>query len=91
MIAENDLEKQYQERKAWFIERIGKIVFRNDNLCSCEICKHITENGLLIADRDHAIYLLDVEGCSAEDPKHRIMYFDTKEEAAEFELKKSQE
>lgn len=90
-MTQEELEKQYQERKAWFLDRVGKLVFRNSNSCPCEICKCVEEDGLIIADRDHAIYLLDVEGCSSEDPKRRVMYFDTKEEAKAFELKISKE
>ena len=42
----------------WFIERIGKRVFRLENVCSCEVCKDVHKNGLIILDKHHADYLL---------------------------------
>ena len=45
----------------WFIDRIGKRVFRDKNFCSCEVCKNIFENGLVILDKQHATYLWDVQ------------------------------
>jgi hypothetical protein len=42
----------------WFIERIGKRVFRLENFCSCEVCKDVHKNGLIILDKHHADYLL---------------------------------
>lgn len=41
----------------WFKERIGKRVYRKANTCNCGICEHVTNNGLIIADEQHAWYL----------------------------------
>jgi len=54
--------------KEWFIERIGKRIFRdgqclkNEKKC-CETCKFVFENGLIVADENHAEYLsmIDVD------------------------------
>jgi hypothetical protein len=49
----------------WFIDRIGKRVFRDKDIssyiCSCDICKNIFEKGLIILDKEHAQYLFDVQ------------------------------
>jgi len=41
----------------WFENRIGKVIFRDDNFCGCSDCKRITETGLTIHDKDHAYWL----------------------------------
>lgn len=67
------------ERKQWFIDRIGKRVFRETNGCKCETCKRITNEGLVIFDKQHASYLFDVEGMSREEnSNHIITYKDKK-------------
>jgi hypothetical protein len=57
------MEPTEMKTKEWFIERIGKRIFRNDNFCGakCKTCKIITENGLVIADETHASYLFEVQ------------------------------
>lgn len=47
--------------KQWFIERIGKRIFRENNHCPCAICLDVFENGLIITDEMHAIYLYDCQ------------------------------
>lgn len=65
------------EREQWFIDRIGKRVFRETNGCKCETCKRITNEGLVIFDEQHASYLFDMEGMSREpNSKHIITYKD---------------
>ena len=72
------------ERKQWFIDRIGKRVYRNRTSCGCETCKQVLDVGLMIHDMEHAIYLCDVEySYNAEGSK--LKYFDTKEEVLKFE------
>lgn len=53
--------EKYEERKRWFIDRIGKRVFRGPVSCNCETCVRVHNEGLIIADEFHAIYLLDCE------------------------------
>lgn len=74
------------ERKQWFIDRIGKRVFRNRNTCDCEICEKTYTEGLIICDLQHACYLYDVE-CEYNREGIKIKYFDTKKEAEQFETK----
>lgn len=45
----------------WFIDRIGKRVFRDKNLCNCGVCKNVFQNGLIITDKQHAQYLYDIQ------------------------------
>ena len=47
--------------RGWFIERIGKRIFRDKLSCDCEACREVEEHGLVIHDRIHAIYLHDID------------------------------
>jgi len=71
------------KRKKWFINRIGKRVFRNATSCTCKICKDVSNNGLIICDRMHADYLYMCE-CEYTEEGHPLRYFDTIAERDEF-------
>ena len=45
----------------WFINRIGKRIYRDDNNCPCDYCKDIHLNGLIIKNELHATYLFDIQ------------------------------
>jgi len=52
--------------KEWFIERIGKKIFRDrqclrDEEDCCATCRNVRENGLVIADEEHAKYLAMID------------------------------
>lgn len=71
-------------RQQWFIDRIGKVVWRNKTTCECEPCERVYQNGLLLLDEQHATYISELEGIyTAEGSKLR--YFDTKQERDEWE------
>lgn len=72
-------------RLKWFEARIGKRVFRNMSSCPCRICTDVANHGLIIGDDGHHYYLLDVEGESQVEGDSPIKYFDTKEEAVEYQ------
>lgn len=72
-----------EERYKWFIDRIGKRVYRN-NYCSCEVCKHVYENGILLTDKDQATYCYENE-CEFTADGTPMKYFDTRKEMIEFE------
>lgn len=78
----NDMtaEEKYKEHLQWFLDRIGKRVWRT-NACNCASCKRIYAEGLTIENRDHAIYLRDIE---AEFGQGR-RYFNTEEERDTYE------
>ena len=58
---------------AWFIERIGKKVYRDRNICSCDYCQDIKVNGITIKDLNHAQYLLDIQN------QFKIEYYEKNE------------
>ena len=60
-------------RRQWFVDRIGKRVFRTPVDC-CEHCTKVNKEGLVIHDEQHAQYLFDVE---CETP---VKYFDKDED-----------
>jgi len=65
----------------WFLDRIGKKIYRNNTYC-CEHCYKVYKEGLLLADEMHANYVYD---CYSED--RYLMYFDTRAEALSYERK----
>lgn len=46
---------------SWFIERIGKKVYRDKDICSCDHCQSVKINGVKVLDLDHAQYLFDIQ------------------------------
>lgn len=48
--------------KKWFLDRIGKRVFRDPNNppCGCNTCNDIEKNGMIITDQNHAEYMYDI-------------------------------
>lgn len=73
-------EKEYQERKQWFLDRVGKRVFREETSCPCESCKRNGNNGLIIANEMHAIYLQDIENMY-NAKGHKLKYRDERNTA----------
>ena len=71
-------------RLQWFIDRIGKRVFRNNNGCACVGCKDVYEHGLVITDKFHADYLCDTEG-DYNAGGDLLRYFDARDEALVWE------
>jgi len=45
----------------WFIDRIGKKIYRDNNKCNCNTCLAVFAQGLYINDKLHAQYLFDVQ------------------------------
>ena len=45
----------------WFIDRVGKRVFRTKTQCDCNICTDVFRNGLIVDDEFHAQYLYDCQ------------------------------
>ena len=46
---------------SFFIKNIGKRIYRDDNGCTCETCKDVVENGLIVLNKQHAQYLHTVQ------------------------------
>lgn len=76
--------RRLTKREQWFHDRVWKIVWRGKTSCTCAICDDVYENGLLIRNADHAQYVSEVEAEYNHDGI-KMKYFDTKEEAREFE------
>ncbi len=57
----------------WFLDRIGKRIYRENNRCTCSICVDVFNNGLIVDDKFHASYLFD---CQHEQG---LIYVDKKE------------
>ncbi len=74
LYSEKELMKN--ERLQFFLSRIGKRVYRNDDGCDCNICKNVTENGLIVENELHANYLYDNE-CDYKRDGTPLRYFDT--------------
>lgn len=55
-----EITNQFGKTKEWFTDRIGKKVFRDNNVCICLSCSNVGENGVLITDNVHAEYLFDI-------------------------------
>lgn len=45
----------------WFIERIGKKIFRTKSKCNCMVCTDVFKNGVIVADKSHAQYMYDCQ------------------------------
>lgn len=73
----------WEERSKWFLDRIGKRVYRNHHDC-CEHCEEVYKNGLIIFGETHATYLHDIE-CKFTAEGTPTHYFDTREEMLEYE------
>lgn len=71
------------ERKQWFKSKVGATLYRNDNGCSCDICRHILEYGILIHDEFQAEYCYDTE-CDYNRDGTPLRYFDTPGEVSDW-------
>ena len=45
----------------WFLNRIGKRVFRDRTSCRCHTCEKNFKEGLIVGDEQHATYLFDCQ------------------------------
>lgn len=66
-------------RKQWFMDRIGKTIYRTKGDCDCHVCRGVEQNGLTISDDLHARYLYDCE------MELGLRYFDTQAEVIDYE------
>ena len=46
----------------WFEKKIGKRIYRDPDTCGCSTCEDVVENGLVVADKNHAEYLYMIQG-----------------------------
>lgn len=45
----------------WFIDRVGRKIYRENNICECGICVDVFKNGLIVMSESHAYYLCDCQ------------------------------
>ena len=55
------MKKTIEREKQWFIDRIGKRIYRKENFCPCPICVNVQKQGLIVLNENHAIYLYDCQ------------------------------
>ena len=74
------MENLYNERKKWFLDKVGKVIYRDKSFCDCAVCKRVEDNGVFVSDSSHALYLLDIESISNDpnESNHPIKYRDKK-------------
>ena len=41
----------------WFTNRIGKRIYRKPTTCTCQKCKDVANDGLLVGNEFHAQYI----------------------------------
>lgn len=71
-------------REQWFIDRIGKVVYRNKMTWDYGIFRSVYVNGLIITDECHANCLYCCESEFTAEGQ-TLKYFDTINERDEFE------
>lgn len=47
--------------KQWFLDRIGKKIFRDQEYVCCPTCTDVMNNGIVVSDADHAEYLSNID------------------------------
>ncbi len=60
----------------WFIERVGKMIYRNKLNCKCKSCSDVERNWLVIMDKQHADVLYNTY-CDYNAEWTYIIYSDT--------------
>lgn len=45
----------------WFIDRVGKRIYRHTDTKCCDTCQKVLEEGLIVANKVHAQYLYDCQ------------------------------
>lgn len=52
--------------KQWFIDRIGKVVYRDSIGCNCDVCSFILKKGLKILGEEQCQYLWEIQNDLAQ-------------------------
>lgn len=78
------MTRTIDDREQWFLDRVGKVIFRNETSCKCLVCAKVYENGLYLTDENHATYTYDFELVYNTEVLP-LKYFDTKQEAIDYE------
>ena len=54
------MSKEHSQQ--WFLDRIGKRIYRNKTTCKCKCCARVFREGLIVDNEQHAFYLYSCEG-----------------------------
>jgi len=49
------------QTEQWFIDRIGKRIYRDMSTCQCSGCMDSVESGFIIDDKEHANELYNIQ------------------------------
>lgn len=64
------MEKTKKPRSLkWFLDRVGKRIYRDDTSCTCGTCKKNNKDGLIVNDEQHAEYLHTIQNDFAFENK----------------------
>jgi len=81
----------------WFLDRIGKRIWRDRGTCTCPVCEEVYKNGIIIRDEFHAKYLhmieqdFAIEGVFLNYRDSQIYYHLAEEIENERQLQKEQD
>jgi len=45
----------------WFLSKVGKRIFRDEDTCQCRTCQEVVKNWLIVHNEQHARHLYDVQ------------------------------
>lgn len=65
----------FDDRKKWFMDRIGKRIIPDRIICDCEGCKEIEKNGQLLKDENQAMVFFMNE-CMSKVNENEVRYRD---------------
>lgn len=61
MIEEHVESLNPRKSKKWFMDRVGKRIYRDESDCPCIHCRTTAKEGLIVIDKIHAEYLYDTQ------------------------------
>lgn len=84
-LKENPASTWLQDRKQWFIDRIGTTIYRSRTYCNDDICNQEYDRGIEVQSMDHANRLYELEIFSILDRgEPEIRFFDNLRDRAWF-------
>ena len=49
------------QTEQWFLDRVWKTIYRDQDNCICHTCQDVVENGINVEHEDHATYLYEIQ------------------------------
>ena len=69
----NTCDEWFDDRKKWFLDRIGKTVYPNNMNCDCEECQKVLKEGLFLETEIDALSAFQQE-CASRIAKIETRY-----------------